>query len=117
MRQGWHQLDGRLAGGDTLVVVAIDRIGRTWRDTMRSICELQDVMFAAGVADQELQSVKRRTEEDMGSGPSVGKGAGAARKFRFNWVIPVSCNFGPIQSKPPHLPSMEKGCTARAGRR
>ena len=47
-------------------MVAIDRIGRTWRDTMRSICELQDVMFAAGVADQELQSVKRRTEEDMG---------------------------------------------------
>jgi DNA invertase Pin-like site-specific DNA recombinase len=28
-RQGWHQLDGRLAGGDTLLVVAIDRIGRT----------------------------------------------------------------------------------------
>ena len=25
--QGWHQLDSRLAGGDTLVVVAIDRIG------------------------------------------------------------------------------------------
>ena len=29
VRQGWHQLDGLLAGGDTLVVVAIDRIGRT----------------------------------------------------------------------------------------
>ena len=41
-RQGWHQLDGRLAGGDTLVVVAIDRIGRTWQDTIRSICELRD---------------------------------------------------------------------------
>ena len=94
-RQGWHQLDARLAGGDTLVVVAIDRIGRTWQDTVRSICELRDrgvkirslaeaeaqwtryleaddgspeaffgqvlVMFAAWVADQELQSVKRST--------------------------------------------------------
>ena len=29
-RQGWHRLNGRLAGGDTLVVVAIDRIGRRW---------------------------------------------------------------------------------------
>ena len=27
-RRGWHRLDARLAGGDTLVVVAIDRIGR-----------------------------------------------------------------------------------------
>ena len=41
-RQGWHQLDGRLAGGDTLVVVAIDRIGRTWQDIVRTICELRD---------------------------------------------------------------------------
>ena len=41
-RQGWHQLDVRLAGGDTLVVVAIDRIGRTWQDTVRSICKLRD---------------------------------------------------------------------------
>ena len=29
-------------GGDTLVVVAIDRIGRRWPDTIRSICELRD---------------------------------------------------------------------------
>ena len=41
-RQGWHRLNGRLAGGDTLVV-AIDRIGRRWPDTIRSICELRDL--------------------------------------------------------------------------
>ena len=41
-RRAWHQLNARLAGGDTLVVVAIDRIGRTWQDTVRSICELRD---------------------------------------------------------------------------
>ena len=40
-RRGWHRLDARLAGGDTLVVVAIDRIGRTWQDTIRSICSLR----------------------------------------------------------------------------
>ena len=42
-RRGWHRLNGRLAGRDTLVVVAIDRIGRRWPDTIRSICELQDL--------------------------------------------------------------------------
>ena len=38
-RQDWHRLNGRLAGGDTLVVVAI---GRRWPDTIRSICDLRD---------------------------------------------------------------------------
>ena len=119
-RQGRHQLDGRLAGGDTLVVVAIDRIGRTWQDTVRSICELRDrgvkirslaeaeaqwtlyleadegspeaflgqvlVMFAAWVADQELQSVKRRTKEGLERAREQGKVLGPPRKFRPNQV-------------------------------
>ena len=42
-RRGWHRLNGRLAGRDTLVVVAIDRIGRRWPDAIRSICELRDL--------------------------------------------------------------------------
>ena len=41
-RRGWHRLNDRRAGSDTLAVVAIDRIGRTWQDTVRSICELRD---------------------------------------------------------------------------
>ena len=41
-RRGWHRLNDRLAGGDTLVVVAIDRIGRLWTDTVRSMVELRD---------------------------------------------------------------------------
>ena len=115
-RQGWHHLNGRLAGGDTLVVVAIDRIGRTWQDTVRSICELRDrgvkirslaeaaaqwtrylesdegspeaffgqvlVMFAAWVADQELQSIKRRTKEGLERAREQGKVLGPPRKFR-----------------------------------
>ena len=115
-RRGWHQLDRRLAGGDTLVVVAIDRIGRTWQDTVRSICDLRGrgvrirslaeaeaqwtryleadeaspeaffgqilTMFAAWVADQELQSVKRRTKEGLERAREQGKVLGPPRKFK-----------------------------------
>ena len=40
-RRDWHSLDSRLAQGDTLVVVSIDRIGRRWLDTMGNIHDLQ----------------------------------------------------------------------------
>ena len=46
-RKAYHQLNGRLAGGDTLVVVAIDRIDRRWPDTIRAICGC----YAQGYAD------------------------------------------------------------------
>ena len=39
-RRGWHSLDFRMAPGDTLVVVSIDRIGRRWLDTMGNIHDL-----------------------------------------------------------------------------
>ena len=35
--QGWHQLDFRLFGGETLVVGTIDRIVRIWQDTGREL--------------------------------------------------------------------------------
>ena len=114
-RRAWHQLHERLGGGDTLVVAAIDRIGRTWQDTVRSICELRDrgvkirslaeaekewtryldadpgtseaffgqifTIFAAWVADQELQSIKRRTREGLERVRQQGKTQGPPRKF------------------------------------
>ena len=40
-RRGWHSLHSRLAQGDTLVVVSIDRIGRRWLDPMGNIHDLQ----------------------------------------------------------------------------
>ena len=40
-RRNWHYLDSRLAQGDTLDVVSIDRIGRRWLDTMGNIHDLQ----------------------------------------------------------------------------
>ena len=117
-RRGWHHLNSRLAGGDTLVVVAIDRIGRTWQDTVRSICDLRDrgvnirslaeseaqwtryleadegspeaffgqvlTMFAAWVADQELESIKRRTREGLERARQQGKALGPPRKINPN---------------------------------
>ena len=96
------------------VVVAIDRIGRTWQDTVRSICALRDrgvkirslaeaeaqwtryleadegspesffgqilTMFAAWVADQELESIKRRTRDGLERARQQGKALGPPRK-------------------------------------
>ena len=94
--------------------MAIDRIGRTWQDTIRSICSLRDrgvkirslaeaeaqwtkyleadegspesffgqvlVMFAAWVADQELESIKRRTRDGLERARQQGKALGPPRK-------------------------------------
>ena len=55
-RRGWHRLNDRLAGGDTLVVVAIDRIGRCWPDIVWSISELRDRgVRIRSLADTEAQ--------------------------------------------------------------
>ena len=36
------QSHAKLAAGDTLVVVAIDRIGRRWMDTVNAVRDLRD---------------------------------------------------------------------------
>ena len=53
-RQGWHRLDGRLSGGDILVVVRIDRIGRRWLDTLQCIIALR----ARGVKIRSLDETE-----------------------------------------------------------
>ena len=40
-RAGWRALDAKLAAGDTLVLVAIDRIGRRWMDTVNAVRDLR----------------------------------------------------------------------------
>ena len=40
-RAGWRALDAKLAAGDTLAVVAIDRIGRRWMDTVNAVRDLR----------------------------------------------------------------------------
>ena len=53
-RTGWRALDSRLQAGDTLVVVAADRIGRRWMDTVSAIRDLRarDVKIRS-LADSE----------------------------------------------------------------
>ena len=66
-RRGWHRLNGRLAGGDTLVVVAIDRIGRRWPDTIKSICELRD----RGVKVRSLADAEKEWTRYLEAGPGT----------------------------------------------
>ena len=54
LRHGWRRLDGRLSGGDTLVVVRIDRIGRRWLDTLQCSIALR----ARGVKIRSLDETE-----------------------------------------------------------
>ena len=74
-RRGWHSLESRLAQGDTLVVVSIDRIGRRWLDTMGNIHDLQ----RRGVRIRSLADNEQ-------SGPSIWMPT-PIRRSR-SWVIP-----------------------------
>ena len=51
-------LDGRLSGGDTLVVVRIDRIGRRWLDTLQCSIALR----ARGVKIRSLDETEGWTQ-------------------------------------------------------
>lgn len=57
-RTGWRALNARLTAGDTLVVVAVDRIGRRWMDTVNAIRDLRarDVKIKS-LADSEAMWV------------------------------------------------------------
>ena len=58
-RRGWPSLDARISGGDTLVVAAIDRIGRTCTDTIRAIAALQERgVKIRSLAESEAQCTK-----------------------------------------------------------
>ena len=98
------------------MVVAIDRIGRRWPDSIKAICDLRDrgvkvrslaeaeaqwiryleadpgtseaffgqvlTMFAAWVADQEMESIKRRTRQGLERAREQGKPLGPPRKIK-----------------------------------
>ena len=68
-RAGWRALDAKLAAGDTLVVVAIDRIGRRWMDTVNAVRDLRD----QGGQDQVPGPVRSHL------GHLPGRGAGHCR--------------------------------------
>ena len=55
-RSGWRLLDGRLQGGDVLVVAAVDRVGRRWSDTMSILRDLRDRQVRVrSLSDKEQQ--------------------------------------------------------------
>ncbi len=64
-RRGRHSLDSRLAQGDTLVVVSIDRIGRRWPDTMGNIHDLQ----RRGVKIRSLADNEQSWAQYLGANP------------------------------------------------
>ena len=58
-RDQWHVLDQQLAQGDVLVVVAIDRLGRRYLETMWAIYDLQRRgIRLRSLADNEVQWTK-----------------------------------------------------------
>ena len=73
-RRGWRQLSDRLAGGDTLVVVAIDRIGRLWTDTVRSMVELRDRgVRIRSLAETEAQWTKYLEAQESSPDAFIGQ--------------------------------------------
>ena len=97
-RAGWRALDAKLAAGDTLVVVAIDRIGRRWMDTVNAMRDLRTrevkipwrnrkrVTWTRScrgghwrysdhlhgwAAEQEMQAVSRRTRAGLVGPPRI----------------------------------------------
>ena len=99
-RRGWHSLDSRLAQGDTLIVVSIDRIGRrgvairsladneqSWAqyleadpDSPESFMGYTLAGIAAWVSDQELVSI-RRTKAGLEKARADGRKLGAPRRL------------------------------------
>ena len=112
-RAGWRALDARLRDGDTLVVASIDRIGRRWLNTLRTLCSLRDrgvrirslspsegpwvayldaapdapeafigyivTALLSWVAEQEAESIRRRTIAGVDRARAAGKRLGAPR--------------------------------------
>ena len=58
-RAGWRALDRRLRAGNTLVVVALDRIGRRWMDTLSATRDLRKRgVSIRSLADTEWSWIK-----------------------------------------------------------
>ena len=82
-RKGWHRLDRKMVAGDTLVVVAIDRIGRLWQDSMRCMLRLN----ARGVRIRSLDPLEARWTAYLDAEPdSVEASHGHAMMLFGSWV-------------------------------
>ena len=89
-RAGWRALNARLVSGDILVVVAIDRIGRRWMDTVNAVRDLRTrevrirslaqseatwVTYLASEPDT-AEAVSRRTKAGLERARAEGKTLG-----------------------------------------
>ena len=82
-RNNWHRLDRRLVAGDTLVVVAIDRIGRRWQDSMRCMLRLN----ARGIRIRSLDPLEARWTAYLDAEPDSGEAShGQAMMLFGSWV-------------------------------
>ena len=53
-RDGWQRLDARLQAGDVVTVAAVDRVGRSWRNTIGVLRNLRDrKVRVVSLADSE----------------------------------------------------------------
>ena len=66
-RAGWHALNTRLTSGDTLVVAAIDRIGRRWMDTVNAVRNLR----TRGVRIRSLSAAEASWASCLEAGPGT----------------------------------------------
>ena len=114
-RKAWRALNAHLTPGYTLVVAAVDRIGRRWMDMVSTLRDLRnrqirirslasseehwtryfdadpdspeavigDVLasFFTWAAQQELESIRRRTKAGLDKARSNGKTLGTPRKI------------------------------------
>ena len=82
-RYNWHRLDRRMVAGDTLVVVAIDRIGRRWQDSLRCMLRLN----ARGIRIRSLDPLEARWTTYLDAEPnSVEASHGQAMMLLGSWV-------------------------------
>ena len=66
-RAGWHALNTRLTAGDTLVVAAIDRIGRRWMDTVNGVRDLR----TRGVKIRSLSAAEGSWASSLAADPGT----------------------------------------------
>ena len=82
-RKNWHRLGRKMVAGDTLVVVAIDRIGRRWQDTIRCMLRLND----QGIRIRSLDPMEARWTAYLDAEPdSVEASHGHAMMLFGSWV-------------------------------
>ena len=81
-RAGWYALNARLAAGDTLVVAAIDRIGRRWMNTVNVVRDLR----VRGVKIKSLSVAEASWASCLAADPGTPSIGGFGFKGHIRWT-------------------------------